>query len=602
MADGNDIKRDEGAPETGWDESDPSPPEFVEIASKKTKTLLDETMTEMPSVPIVPSRSPNKRSNEEEQFHALHPHYQDLKQRSDSGSVLRKKERNELDRLEKLLKQHSAKQAPPPPQQLPSKIPDVWNQPVQKAAKKVDDATGGPPIAPFVGPPERPETYSLAPDVPNQTKPPAPLPQPPKDALTPSKPDAYWVAPTKGTLQERMEKATMGSIAKFDQSTGGTPTNIDPQAVKGIVNQTNTFLGGTFAKLAASPNATGSIGALNAQANKGLIAVVASLMGKVKVQPGQSLGQLGGPTAITQNVAVTGQTGKAAPSFTQHTGKNSAAPLDPLPLPPKLDARATSKAVQSLSLGGLLGRLQKRIDDPESLVTEGGEQAHKGRKMQSRGKAGGHLQEMLGRSNVASGKLFQSVQAESSFESASKGLEAMGSLGGKIPLVGKAVEGVAKLGSVAFKSMERIEKWGDQLHESNMKFAEFSGAMASVQAQQEVRDIQYSKERGDARSKTAKELAEAKSRARNSWAGFTDKVKGTWDKVATGLNNAVDKLGRFVGAEGKEPTEITERLTDPERIMVRDEKFNEGFTKMFLEPMDGEWSRTYGQPPRFKGL
>lgn len=65
------------------------------------------------------------------------------------------------------------------------------------------------------------------------------------------------------------------------------------------------------------------------------------------------------------------------------------------------------------------------------------------------------------------------------------------------------------LGETITQVSDKIKQWGEMLHQSNMKFAEFSGAMSRVQGWKEVQDIYLSKAKGDARAPLALEVAKA---------------------------------------------------------------------------------------------
>ncbi len=134
----------------------------------------------------------------------------------------------------------------------------------------------------------------------------------------------------------------------------------------------------------------------------------------------------------------------------------------------------------------------------------------------------------------------------------------VGKLAGAMPVVGGPIAGVAKLGEVAFKSVDKLQQWTESLHQANMQFAEFSGAMASVQAKQTVRDIGYSQRRGSARAESADYLAEGMSDLRDAVAPVGDLVAdvknyvgGFLSKSLTGILGGIFKL---IGLTEKQPT------------------------------------------------
>jgi arginyl-tRNA synthetase len=123
---------------------------------------------------------------------------------------------------------------------------------------------------------------------------------------------------------------------------------------------------------------------------------------------------------------------------------------------------------------------------------------------------GGHLIK-AGTSSTVEGSVGEGF---SSVESAGK---AMGDMG-------KPIEYVGKFGKMVAESVAGLRRWNDQLHDSNMQFAEFSASMSQVRAEQMMRDIDLSRARGDRRAARAGELAQAKHRLNVSMAPFEDKL------------------------------------------------------------------------------
>lgn len=85
-------------------------------------------------------------------------------------------------------------------------------------------------------------------------------------------------------------------------------------------------------------------------------------------------------------------------------------------------------------------------------------------------------------------------------------------------IIEKALNFVATI----MESIHKLREWTKQLHESNMKFAEFSTAMARVQASTEMRDIQFSRDRGEARADSAGTLSRANYRFDRRWVDISD--------------------------------------------------------------------------------
>ena len=154
---------------------------------------------------------------------------------------------------------------------------------------------------------------------------------------------------------------------------------------------------------------------------------------------------------------------------------------------------------------------------------------------QARGGAVGQAQQGLG-------LLAAGGQGQGGLGGAANLLSGAGSLVGMIPGVGQVGEAFLKLGSTVLESIDRMQKWSNQLHEANMQFAEFSGAMATVQAEQMVRDIELSQKRGDRRAESAEYLAESKSQLDRRAAKVEDFVGNINNYIVGTLDKALVKI------------------------------------------------------------
>lgn len=76
--------------------------------------------------------------------------------------------------------------------------------------------------------------------------------------------------------------------------------------------------------------------------------------------------------------------------------------------------------------------------------------------------------------------------------------------------IGMAVGGLLNIGKLIFDFASFQREQSTEMLNRNLRFAEFSGGMATVQAQQEVFDIQFSAERGDRRAGVAGAQARAR--------------------------------------------------------------------------------------------
>lgn len=129
------------------------------------------------------------------------------------------------------------------------------------------------------------------------------------------------------------------------------------------------------------------------------------------------------------------------------------------------------------------------------------------------------------------------------------------------------------------EGVEKLRDWNDKLHEANMKFAEFSASMARVQAEQQMRDIQLSQERGERRAESAQRLAEARHRLNRNLAPIEDAFANLKNNLTADL---LGPLNRLI-----------------ERLLGESGEVGEGFT--LNETMGGiasmGWMASYGLPP-----
>lgn len=146
-----------------------------------------------------------------------------------------------------------------------------------------------------------------------------------------------------------------------------------------------------------------------------------------------------------------------------------------------------------------------------------------------------------------------------------------------------------KFGQAIADSIEKIRDWSNQLHESNMQFAEFSESMAQVQAQSDFEQFQIKRQKGEERAESAGKLAESKNRLdrelapiENEWAKF----KNT---VGAGLNNL---LSDMVGG--------IKSVIDPFGVGINKEditKHGSIANNWFAEEAGKAWSQRHGAPP-----
>ena len=229
-----------------------------------------------------------------------------------------------------------------------------------------------------------------------------------------------------------------------------------------------------------------------------------------------------------------------------------------------------------------------RLMNPSGMVERGEEVQERGKYMRANGERGGALTEFGGRASQAGGHMIKGVGEGTTAGLAKGALGAVGALGGMIPVVGPVIKGLTTIGSGLIEAAQKLNKWSDNIHESNMKFAEFSGAMSTVQSESQIREIKMNKIVGDATAESARELAEAKDRSRK--AGLAWEVRGQK------INNWLAKTWREMTETGNK---WIEALT-PGNPLEPEDKDNLDAYDWMAQELRKNWSEVHGLPNRFK--
>lgn len=156
---------------------------------------------------------------------------------------------------------------------------------------------------------------------------------------------------------------------------------------------------------------------------------------------------------------------------------------------------------------------------------------------------------------------------------------------------GKAIEWGGKLGEALFGAAGKLSEWTAKLHESNMRFAEFSTAMATVQGEQHIRDVDYSRRRGEALASSARALAEASSARRETEAPFENGLQIIRNRVGTGFEIVRDwalRTGLNVVTLGQAPELTAQQQRDGGDNTLWSER-----------AAASNWPAIYNRPDRF---
>lgn len=143
-----------------------------------------------------------------------------------------------------------------------------------------------------------------------------------------------------------------------------------------------------------------------------------------------------------------------------------------------------------------------------------------------------------------------------------------------------------KFAAALVESVDKLRDFAQGLHAANMKFAEFSGSMAKVQADQEVRDIMLKIERGERRAPAAGRLAKAKTELEVAITPWEDK----WASIKADLTTMIVKP----------LAEILQKVTDiVSKLGILDEGERSGEVQKWLEETGNQQLPAFNRPNRF---
>lgn len=239
------------------------------------------------------------------------------------------------------------------------------------------------------------------------------------------------------------------------------------------------------------------------------------------IQQGSGGGGAGTPASIAQTLAIGGPNynqfitalGRHTAALQNLAGQTGAQPAGPMVPAPMTSGSSGTGAPRATSR--LPAWLNRRLKEGGWT---GKERAEFGQELNRRGA-------MLGEGAMG---LWGGMTEDPNRELSAGGSFVKGgtaAVGAALPK--KWGEGVAALGSF----IDRLMKAGDgllsfsrNLFDSNMRFAQFSGEMAQVQAEQMGRDIRLTQERGERLAPSANYLAESMSRFERNVAPMQDAV------------------------------------------------------------------------------
>lgn len=234
----------------------------------------------------------------------------------------------------------------------------------------------------------------------------------------------------------------------------------------------------------------------------------------------------------------------------------------------------------------LIQGLSDSLDDPRRLHAEGSQVGgRKGKAMQ----AGAHVLQGF-REHAEGGGPTPELGGAAEFARAG------GKAAGMVPGIGAVAGPVMGFAGAVIEASNSLIKWNQRLRESDQILAQVSPGMAQTEARQQVRDIRYNRERGEARSESADARNEAVQGLKDVLAPLGDAVSNIANYTVKLGANALQAVGSGFGLWGKAPWESDTKSKDEDKRMG-----GRGLSEWMAEEGDAQWQRRYGAPARFGG-
>ncbi len=163
--------------------------------------------------------------------------------------------------------------------------------------------------------------------------------------------------------------------------------------------------------------------------------------------------------------------------------------------------------------------------------------------------------------------------------------EMLGGMGGAAEALGAVLGPVGAFGAALVGGVEKLQEWGKSLHDANMQFAQFSGSMAQVQANQDLRDQMLNMRKGEARAASAEHLSQGMNSLNQALAPIENGIANLGNKI-------VGNLALWAGEIIKKIEKLIPWLEDNEE---------EGLNPLseWDEIANEKWHQTYMRPARF---
>lgn len=184
---------------------------------------------------------------------------------------------------------------------------------------------------------------------------------------------------------------------------------------------------------------------------------------------------------------------------------------------------------------------------------------------------------------------------------AASGVTAMGSTATMLgaPQLGLPIAALGKLAEVTFGAVGKIRQFSEELYNTNIRFGEFSAAMAGVQARKEIRDIQYGIKQGNRLAPSTERLAEATAEYNRITSAGDARLGELKNDAAAWWEDLKSKA--FLGARYA-LTGQTDIMPSKRLLGLKDTVPEADYSDLLTASDKKQWYEKWGRPPRFGGM
>lgn len=244
-------------------------------------------------------------------------------------------------------------------------------------------------------------------------------------------------------------------------------------------------------------------------------------------------------------------------------------------------------------LSDLLSRVNSGLGTALSEWSNPGAVVNRGEQLKAEG------QGVRGGLTAAAGKAMQGLQDPSELQGGAALLGSVGELAGAFGgPAGAAVLGVTKFAEKIVEGVEKLRAWNEQLRQADLRFAEYSGKMAAVEAESEARRIRLGIEQGDNRSESARFRQESSDQLDRTLAPLED-------LTAIFRNNVAGYFNQIVNGIMTLPGDIAKKILEALGIKRGEQENRSGVVDLdewrARVQQDLAQEKQVTRPPRFRG-